>query len=98
MSRTNEPAPDLVRWSFTIDPTRSEAIASHLDDLGADVLVRDGRAFLVTWDEPEAGLDAVIEAIWSLHGAPFEVTQEEFRRLALHTLSQAEDEPASEAA
>jgi hypothetical protein len=98
MSHTNESAPDLVRWTFSIDPARREAIESHLDDLGADVLVRDGRTLLVSWDEPEASLDGVIEAIWKLHGDPFEVTQEEFHRIALHSLSHSEDGSASEAA
>jgi len=98
MSRPTEASPDLIRWTFAIEPDRREGIEAHLDDLGADVLVRDGRTFLVTWDEPDASLDGVIEAIWAIHGSPFEVTQEEFHRLALHTLAHADDEPARDAA
>ena len=98
MSLPAESSPDLVRWTFATDPERSGEIEAHLDELGADVLVRDGQTFLVTWDEPETDLDGVIEAIWAIHGSPFEVTQEEFRRLALHSLNQAEDEPSRDAA
>ncbi len=98
MSPEIEATPDLIRWTFAVEPGHRAAIEAHLEDLGADVLVRDGRTFLVTWDEPDASLDGVIEAIWSLHGAPFEVTQEEFRRLALHALQHAEDGPARDAA
>jgi hypothetical protein len=90
-------ATDLVRWSFAINPAHRVAIEAYLSDLGADVLVRDGQDFLVTWDEPEDDLSGVIEAIWSLNGEPFDVIQEGFRRLELHTI-QHEDEPGREAA
>ena len=92
MSESHESAPDLVRWTFSIEPDRRGAIEGHLEDLGADVLVRDGGSFLATWDEPEIDLDAVIEALWALNESPFEITQEEFHRIALHTLAHAEDE------
>lgn len=78
--------PELVRWTFTVNPDHSQAIESHLDDLGADVWVRDEGKFQVTWEEPEGDLEAIVEALWSIHGEPFEVTQEDFRRLALHVL------------
>src|SRR4051812_35429137 len=74
---------DLIRWTFPADPDRAAAIEEHLADLGLDVLVRDGAQFLVTWDEPEGNIDEVIEAIWSINGEPFEVTQEEFHRQTL---------------
>src|SRR3954466_12872459 len=94
----NLPSLDLIRWTFTIDPVHRSAIEEHLSDLGLDVLVRDECKFLATWDEPDCDLDEVIAAIWELNGTPFEVTQEEFHRLSLHTLHQVEDEGNLEAA
>ncbi len=91
-------SPDLIRWTFTVDPGRRPAIEGHLEDLGADVFVREGGQFHVTWEEPESSLEGVIEAIWALNGTPFEVTQEEFRRLGLHILEHADDEAARDAA
>jgi hypothetical protein len=91
-------ATDLVRWSFAINPAHRVAIEGHLSDLGADVLVREGQDFVVTWDEPDDDLSGVIEAIWSLNGEPFDVIQEEFRRLELHTIQHADDEPGQAAA
>ncbi len=76
----NAAAIDLIRWTFTANPDRRAEIEEHLGDLGLDVLVRDGSQFLVTWDEPEGNIDEVIEAIWTLNGEPFEITQEEFHR------------------
>jgi hypothetical protein len=97
-SEANEASTDLIRWTFTIDPSHRRAIESHLDDLGADVWVRDESKFQVTWEEPEESLDEVVEALWSIHGEPFEVTQEEFHRIGLHVLQHSEDEPARDAA
>jgi hypothetical protein len=94
----NAPTIDLVRWSFTIQPDHRREIEGYLDDLGADVCVRGGDRFTVIWDEPEGDLHEVVEAIWAINGAPFEVTQEDFQRLDLHTLEHAEDGPAQEAA
>lgn len=99
MSLDTTPTPiDLVRWSFTIDPAHRDEIEGHLLDLGADVLVREGEHFVVTWDEPEGDLTDVIEALWSLNGPPFEVTQEDFHRLALHTIQYADDATGQQAA
>ena len=90
--------PDLVRWSFSIDPAHREAIEGHLSDLGADVLVREGREFLVTWDEPEQDDESeVIEALWALNGVPFEVVSETFHRLELHTIHHVDDDAAEAA-
>lgn len=89
---------DLIRWTFAVNPARGPEIAAHLNDLGLDVLVQDDSKFVVTWEEPERDVDHVIEEIWELNGEPFEVTQEEFRRVALHTLHHAEDESVQEAA
>ena len=90
--------PDLIRWTFTIDPTHRQAIETHLDDLGADVWVREGGKFQVTWEEPENGLDEVVEALWSIAGEPFEITHEEFHRIGLHILEHSEDHPSRDAA
>ncbi len=89
---------DLVRWTFTSNPDHRAEIESYLLDLGADVLVRDGSEFLVTWEEPQEDLLEVVEAIWSLNGAPFDVIQEEFQRLSLNTLHDAEEAAGQEAA
>ena len=94
----NDASPDLIRWTFTVDPVHRRAIEAHLDDLGADVWVRDGGKFQVTWEEPEDGLDEVVEALWAIHGEPFEVTHEEFRRTSLHVLEHSEDEAGRGAA
>jgi hypothetical protein len=82
---------DLIRWTFISDPGRRAEIEEHLTDLGLDVLVRDGDHFVVTWDEPEGNIDEVIEAIWAIHGEPFEITQEEFHRQNLLHIHHAED-------
>ena len=87
---------DLIRWTFTVPAAAAEAIESYLTDLGADVFTRDGQTFHVTWDEPDQNLDPVVEAIWSLAGAAFEITQEEFHRLALHILQHEPEEPQPE--
>ena len=95
---STSPSTDLVRWSFTINPAHRGAIESHLADLGADVLIRDGEDLVVTWDEPEGDLSDVIEALWAINGEPFEVIEEGFHRLELHTIHQAEDESNPQAA
>jgi len=96
----NDSSPDLIRWTFTVDPAHRQAIESHLDDLGADVWVRDVDKFQVTWEEPEEGLEEVVEALWAIHGTPFEVTHEEFRRTGLHILEhhEGDDQAARDAA
>lgn len=89
---------DLVRWSFTINPDHRGAIEGHLVDLGADVLVREGHDFLVTWDEPQDDLTEVIEALWAINGEPFDVIEEAFQRLELHTIHHVDDEAGQQAA
>lgn len=79
MSDAHDPnSIDLIRWSFSVNPAHKAAIEEHLTDLGLDVLVREDAQFLVSWDEPEGNLDAVIEALWALNEEPFDITQEEF--------------------
>jgi hypothetical protein len=94
----NAAAIDLLRWTFSVNPKHREAIEGHLNDLGLDVLVHDDSKFIVTWEEPEGEVEEVIEAIWSLNGEPFEVTQEDFQRLGLHILHHADEESARDAA
>lgn len=89
---------DVVRWSFAINPANRDAIEGHLADLGADILIRDGQDFVVTWDEPEGDLTDVIEAIWALNGEPFDVIHEAFQRLELHTIQHVDDETSQQAA
>lgn len=89
---------DLIRWTFTVNPDHREAIEGHLSDLGFDVFVQDETVFTVTWEEPDREVDEVIEAIWALNGEAFEVTQEAFHRVGMHTLTQDEDELAQDAA
>lgn len=86
-------AVDLIRWAFDVDPDRREAIESYLVDLGLEVYVEDGSRFVVCWDEPQPDddPDAIVEALWELHGAPFEVTHEEFRRLGISTYHPADE-------
>jgi len=86
---------DLIRWTFTVPLEAAEAVEIHLSDLGADVFVRDGSTFHVSWEEPEESLDGVVEALWSIVGVPFEITQEEFHRLELHVLQHVEEKPAA---
>lgn len=89
---------DLIRWTFTINPAHRAAVEGYLSDLGLEVIVVEDSKFTVMWEEPDQEVEAVIEEMWGLHGEPFEVTQEEFHRLGLHTFHHAEDETASEAA
>lgn len=88
---------DMIRWTFTIDPTQRFEIESYLTDLGPDVYVNGQGQFTVIWEEPEGDLDGVVEELWALHGEPFEVTHEAFQRLE-HLVYHAEDEAATEAA
>jgi hypothetical protein len=89
---------DLIRWTFTINPAHRDAIEGHLADLGLDVLVQGEELFVVTWEEPDRNVEDVVEELWEINGEPFEVTQEDFRRVALHTLHHSDDEAKPEAA
>ncbi len=92
------PSTDLIRWTFAVPSEAAEAVETYLGDLGADVFVRDGATFQVSWEEPEVDLDPIVEAVWSIVGAPFEITQEEFHRMELHVLQQVEEKMASDGA
>lgn len=93
----DEPATDLIRWTFTADPSRKADLDTALDELGAEVYSRPDGQFLVLWDEPGADLDEVVERLWELNGSTFEITHEAFQRLDL-SVYQAEGEPGAEAA
>jgi hypothetical protein len=90
-SNANALSLDMIRWTFTSDPEHSVAIEEYLVDQGLDVLLYDECKFIVTWDEPEGDTEAVISAIWAINGAPFEVTQEDFHQLDLHTIYHTDD-------
>jgi hypothetical protein len=90
---------DLIRWTFTIDPSRKAEVVEYLGDLGLDVHVAtDGQATAL-WDEPEDDLDtdAIIEGLWEAHGSTFEVTHEEFGRTN-HMVYDAGDQESAEQA
>ena len=94
MTHDHQPAStDLIRWTFAVPLEAVEAVEIYLSDLGADVFVRDGATFHVSWEEPEGSLDGIVEALWSIVGVPFEITQEEFHRLELHVLQYVKGKP-----
>jgi hypothetical protein len=96
---TNPNGIDLVRWSFTIKPERRAELQQHLADLGLDVQVVGDDQFIVTWEEPDGeDVSAIIEEMWEVHGEPFEVTHEEFRRLNLYVYHPEDGEADAEAA
>jgi hypothetical protein len=75
---------DLVRWTFTPDAAKRQALVEHLTDLGLDVLVRAEGQVVAMWDEPgDADLDAVIDELWAIHGTPFDVVHEEWHRTSM---------------
>lgn len=94
-----EKAPDLVRWTFTVDPSRRETLVNYLSDLGLDVLTRAEGQVVAVWDEPgDADLDAVIDELWSLNGAPFDVVHEELSRLSMEVYEAQTDDSDRNAA
>jgi len=71
---------DLVRWTFTVESDKSQAVEAFLADQGAEVFVRPEGQFVVLWDEPEAELDEVVEELWEVAGVAIEITHETFKR------------------
>jgi hypothetical protein len=94
----NAPSPDLIRFTFTTDPAHRAAIQEYLTDLGLEVVVADDCKFVVTWEEPDREVEEIISEIWALNGVPFDVTQEDFQQLGLHTLYHVENEEGEAAA
>ena len=72
---------ELIRWTFSVTPEHRVEIETHLLDLGLEVQARGEDTLVVTWDEPEGGIDELIEELWAINGEPFEVTHEEFHRV-----------------
>jgi hypothetical protein len=71
---------DLVRWTFTVEADKTQAVEAFLADEGAEVFARPDGQFVVLWDEPESDLDEVVEELWDVVGATIEVTHESFHR------------------
>lgn len=92
MSDGNDAAIDMIRITFTADPEHRAEIEAHLADLGLDVHTWGDGHVTAFWEEPEGDLDEVVEALWEINGAPFEVTQEEFRRLNILVYHHEDDE------
>lgn len=95
---SQETSIDLVRWAFTLDSPNREAVRAHLVNMGLDVAVHEGNKFTVTWEDPDREVETVIEELWDLNGAHFEVYQEEFHRLGYHIVHHIDHAPSSEAA
>jgi hypothetical protein len=74
---------ELIRWSFVVSPEHRVEIETHLLDLGLEIQARGDDVLVVTWDEPEGGIDELIEELWAINGEPFEITHEEFHRVNL---------------
>lgn len=80
-SAENSLSVELIRWTFSVTPEHRVEIETHLLDLGLEVQARGEDTLTVTWDEPEGGIDELIEELWAINGEPFEVTHEEFHRV-----------------
>jgi hypothetical protein len=80
-STEKTPSIELIRWTFAVKQEHRVDIETHLLDLGLEVQARGEDTLVVTWDEPEGGIDELIEELWAIHGEPFEVTHEEFHRV-----------------
>jgi hypothetical protein len=74
---------ELIRWTFTVKPEKRVEIETHLLDLGLEIQARGDDALVVTWDEPDGGVEDLIEELWAIHGEPFEITHEEFHRASM---------------
>lgn len=85
---------DMIRWTFSIDPERRQEVSEYLTDLGLEIQVV-GDQFIVTWEDPDGeDVSGIIEELWEVHGAPFEVTHEEFHRLSLSVYQPEGEEEA----
>ena len=74
---------ELIRWTFTVKPEKRVEIETHPLDLGFEIQARGDDALVMTWDEPDGGVEDLIEELWAMHGEPFEITHEEFHRASL---------------
>ena len=82
-SADNTVSVEMIRWTFMVSPEHRVEIESHLLDLGLEIQARGDDALVVTWDEPEGGIEELIEELWAINGEPFEITHEEFHRVSL---------------
>ena len=82
-SADNTLSVEMIRWTFTVTPEHRVDIETHLLDLGLEIQARGDDALVVTWDEPEGGIEELIEELWAINGEPFEITHEEFHRVSL---------------
>ncbi len=80
-SADNTVSIEMIRWTFTVKEEHRVEIESHLLDLGLEIQSRGDDALVVTWDEPDGGIDELIEDLWAINGEPFEITHEEFHRV-----------------
>ena len=94
---SQDATPDMIRWTFSVSRETRDEIATHLTDLGMDVVATAEGQFLVTWDEPDRDTDELASELWDIHGEPFDIIQEEFRRIT-HVLIHADDADGAEAA
>lgn len=91
MSDGTDATIDMIRITFTADPAHRAEIEGYLADLGVDVHTWGDGHVTAFWEEPEGDLDEVVEHLWEINEAPFEVTQEAFRRLNLLVYHHEED-------
>jgi hypothetical protein len=91
MSDGNGAAIDMIRITFMPEPAHKSEIEGYLADLGLDVHLWGDGHVTAYWEEPEGELDEVVEVLWEMNGAPFEVTYEAFHRLS-HLVFHHEDD------
>ena len=82
-SADNSLSIEMIRWTFSVNSEHRVEIETHLLDLGLEVQARGEETLVVTWDEPEGGIDELIEELWAINGEPFEITHEAFHRVSL---------------
>ena len=82
-SADNTLSVEMIRWTFAVGPAHRVDIETHLLDLGLEIQARGDDTLVVTWDEPEEGIDELIEELWAINGEPFEITHEEFHRVSM---------------
>ncbi len=91
MGDGNDTAIDMIRITFVPDPAHRAEIEGYLADHGLDVHLWGDGHVTAFWEEPEGDLDEVVETLWEINGAPFEVTHEEFRRLSMLVFHHEDD-------
>jgi hypothetical protein len=97
-SADNTLSVEMIRWTFTVSPEHRVEIETHLLDLGLEIQARGDDTLVVTWDEPEGGIEELIEELWAINGEPFEITHEEFHRASLMVYHPEETETTEEEA